>query len=91
MSTLVDVQRNKRFLTYDEEQCLIHIVGGYSTSMRLAIGKAISNHYYSLDRNRLYWKQFKLNRDGLFFEELATRSRELATIRKDILQQVKAL
>ena len=89
--TIVEVWRERRFLTNDEELCLVTIlVGSCNEPWKSKLIAAIHFHFYSLDREKNYWKQFTLCNEGLYFQELeeGCRAKELKAIRKDILKQV---
>lgn len=79
------------FLSNEQTMDIIHILSNkLSRGNKDLITKVIKNKFYSLE-DRPYWKQFKLQGNGVSFHAEKNATLELAAIKQDILAQAELM
>lgn len=83
MSTIHDIRKAKKFLTYEQETSLIDVLTyKLQGPMKRKLRDAIRYHFISLGY-REYWKEFEVKIGGV-----AYAGKNLKKVRTDILEQV---
>lgn len=92
MENVFTVRTSRNHFLSNEQllDLIILVTNKLSTHHKELVTRALKYKFYTLD-NKEYWQRFKLKDNGIIFEAKKNPVKELAEIKKDLIQQAELL